>query len=111
MDSFSCRLSFFGCTLDVKLLFYTLRNILPEAILLLFTHFLSLCRVMQIVLCMYANFHCCNCEYGPVIGIFIQFKDRLPEAICCCLQNYTVSNVLLVMYNNIDCVYHLSLSL
>ena len=24
--------------------------------------------------------------------------DRLPEAICCCLQNYTVNDVLLIMY-------------
>ena len=41
--------------------------------------------------CIYANFHC---YYGPVIGIF---KDRLPEAICCCLQTYSVNVVLLVM--------------
>ena len=41
---------------------------------------------------MYADFHCYNCEYGPVIGIFI---DRLPEAMCCCLQIY---DVLLVVY-------------
>ena len=44
---------------------------------------------------MYANFHCYNCEYGPVIGIFI---DKLPEAMCCCLQTYTVNDALLVMY-------------
>ena len=44
---------------------------------------------------MYADFHCYNCEYGPVIGSFI---DRLPEAMCCCLQTYTVINALLVMY-------------
>ena len=35
--------------------------------------------------------------YGPVIGIFIYFKDRLPEAICCCLQTCSVNVVLLVM--------------
>ena len=29
--------------------------------LLLFTHLLCLCRVVGIVLCMYANFHCYNC--------------------------------------------------
>ena len=40
---------------------------------------------------MYADFHCYNCEYGPVIGIFI---DRLTEAMCCCLQTY---NALVVM--------------
>ena len=47
--------------------------------------------------CIYANFHCYNCYYGPVIGIFIHFKDRLPEAICCCLQTCSVTVVLLVM--------------
>ena len=62
----------------------------------LFSHFLFLCRVIGIVLCiMYADFHCYNCEYGPVIGIFI---DRLPEAMCCGLQTYTVNDGLLVMY-------------
>ena len=50
---------------------------------------------------MYANFHCYNCYYGPVIGIFIHFKERLPEAICCCLQTCNVDVVLLVMY----CMY------
>ena len=44
---------------------------------------------------MYADFHCYNCKYGPVIGIFI---DRLPEAMCCWLQTYTVNDALLVMY-------------
>ena len=34
---------------------------------------------------------------SPVIGIFIHFKDRLPEAICCCLQTCSVNVVLLVM--------------
>ena len=68
--------------------------ILPEGYLLLFTYLLSLYRVVGIVLCIYANFHC---YYGPVIGIFIYFKDRLPEAICCCLQTCSVNVVLLVM--------------
>ena len=58
---------------------------------MLFTYLLSLYRVVGIVLCIYANFHC---YYGPVIGIF---KDRLPEAICCCLQTCSVNVVLLVM--------------
>ena len=57
---------------------------------MLFTYLLSLYRVVEIVLCIYANFHC---YYGPVIGIF---KDRLPEAICC-LQTCSVNVVLLVM--------------
>ena len=47
---------------------------------------------------MYANFHC---EYGPVIGICIHFKERLPEANCCCLQTCNLDVVLLVMY----CMY------
>ena len=59
---------------------------------MLFSHFLFLCPVIGIV---YTDFHCYNCEYGPVIGIFI---DRLPEAMCCCLQTYSVNDALLVMY-------------
>ena len=43
--------------------------------LLLFTYLLFLYRVVEIVLCIYANFHC---YYGPVIGIYIYFKDSLP---------------------------------
>ena len=35
--------------------------------------------------------------YGPVIGIFIHSKDRLPEAICCCLQTCSINVVLLVV--------------
>ena len=61
---------------------------------MLFTYLLSLYCVVGIVLCIYANFHC---YCGPVIGIFIYFKDRLPEAICCCLQTCSVNVVLLVM--------------
>ena len=38
--------------------------------------------------------------YGSVI-IFIHFKERQPEAICCCLQTCNVDVVLLVMY----CMY------
>ena len=30
--------------------------------------------------------------------IWTSYLDRLPEAICCCLQTYTVNDVLLVMY-------------
>ena len=58
---------------------------------------------------------CCpNCVYvctpafiatiaiiGPVTGIFIHFKERLPEAICCCLQTCNVDVVFLVIY----CMY------
>ena len=65
--------------------------------LLLFTHLLCLCRVVGIVLWMYANFHCYNCQCGPVIRIFIHFKERLPEAICCCLQTCSVNVVLMIM--------------
>ena len=36
-----------------------------------------------------------------MIGIFIHFKERWPEAICCCLQTCYVDVVLLVMY----CMY------
>ena len=69
---------------------------------MLFTHLLCLCRVVGIVLCMYANFHCYTiANMGPVLGIF---KERLPEAICCCLQTCNVDVVLLVMY----CIYILA---
>ena len=57
---------------------------------MLFTYLLSLYRVVGIVLCIYANFHCFHCFHYP-------FKDRLPEAICCCLQTCSVNVVLLVM--------------
>ena len=30
--------------------------------------------------------------------IWISYLDILPEAICCCLQTYTVNDVFLVMY-------------
>ena len=43
---------------------------------------------------MYANVHCYN---WPVIGIFIHCKEKLPKAICCCLQ--TLNFVLLVIYS------------
>ena len=94
--SFTCLLFFFCCTLHISSEEY-----IAWGYLLLFTHLLCLCRVVGIVLCMYANFHCYNCYYGPVIGIFIHFKERLPEAICCCLQTCNVDVVLLVMY----CMY------
>ena len=32
-----------------------------------------------------------------VIGICIHLKERLPEAICCCLQTCSIDFVLLVM--------------
>ena len=50
---------------------------------------------------MLCSFHCYNCYYGPVIGICIHFKERLPEAICCCLQTCNVDVVFVVMY----CMY------
>ena len=74
--------------------YFTLRNILAASICLL-TYLLCLSRDVGI---MYANLHCYNCYYGPVIGIFIHFlKEILPEAICC-LQTCYVDVVLLVMY-------------
>ena len=68
---------------------------MPGAIYLLFTHLLCLCRVVGIVLCMYANFH------WLIWAGYRHFKERLPEAICCCLQTCNVDVVLLVMY----CMY------
>ena len=89
--SFTCLLSFFL----LHTAYYSEEYYIAWGYLLLFTHLLCLSRVVGIVLCMYANFHC---YYGPVIGIF---KERLPEAICCCLQTCNVDVVLLVMY----CMY------
>ena len=37
----------------------------------------------------------------PAFSIFIHFKERLPEAICCCLQTCNFDVVFLVMY----CMY------
>ena len=49
----------------------------------------SLCHVIGIVLCTYV------CQLSLLI--WISYLDRLPEAICCCLQTSTVSDVLLLM--------------
>ena len=49
----------------------------------------SLCHVIGIVLCTYV------CQLSLLI--WISYLDRLPEAICCCLQTSTVSDVLLMM--------------
>ena len=49
--------------------------------------------------CRYANFHCYNCYIRW--ASYRHFKERLPEAICCCLQTCNVDVVLLVMY----CMY------
>ena len=57
-------------------------------------YLLSLCHVVGIVLCKYANL--LQCIMGQLI--FIHSKERLPEAICCCLQTCYVDVVLLVMY-------------
>ena len=69
--------------------------------LLLFTHtlvvFMSCCRNCVMYVCQLSALQ----SYGPVIGICIQFKERLPEGICCCLQTCNVDVVLLVMY----CMY------
>ena len=93
--SFTCLLSFFGCTRPITFLFYSLRNILPEAICCCLATSYFYAALLDCVMYMYADFQCYNCKYGPVIGIFI---DRLPEAMCCCLQTYTVNDALLVMY-------------
>ena len=56
---------------------------------MLFTYFLSLYRVVGIVLSIYANFHS---YYGPVIGIFILKIDCPRQFVTC-----SVDVVLLVM--------------
>ena len=41
------------------------------------------------------NFHCYNCYYGPVIGIFV---DSLPKSMCYCLQTCNVDVALFVIH-------------
>ena len=40
----------------------------------------------------------CMPTFIATIAIWTSYLDRLPEAICCCLQTYAVNDVLLVMY-------------
>ena len=49
---------------------------------------------------MYANFHCSTKVHRSANRAIYRhfYLDRLPEAICCCLQTYTVYDVLLIMY-------------
>ena len=92
--SFTCLLSFFCCTLHISSEEY-----IAWGYLLLFTHLLCLCRVVGSVLCMYV----CQLSLLQLLiwAGYRQFKERLPEAICCCLQTCNVDVVLLVMY----CMY------
>ena len=78
---------FFCCTLHIKLWgIYCL-----GLFIVVYTHvvFMSCCRkcvmyVCQLSLLIWASYR--------------HFKERLPEAICCCLQTCNVDVVLLVMY-------------
>ena len=93
--SFTCLLSFFCCTLHISSEEY-----IAWGYLLLFTHLLCLCHVVGSVLCMYV----CMPTFIAKLLIWAgyrHFKERLPEAICCCLQTCNVDVVLLVMY----CLY------
>ena len=85
---------FFCCTLHISSEEY-----IAWGYLLLFTHLLCLCHVVGSVLCMYANFH--SLLQLLIWAGYRHFKERLPEAICCCLQTCNVDVVLLVMY----CMY------
>ena len=79
--SFTCLLSFFCCTLHISFEEY-----IAWGYLLLFTHLLCLyvCQLSLLQLLIWAGYR--------------HFKERLPEAICCCLQTCNVDVVLLVMY-------------
>ena len=57
---------------------------------------MSCCRKWVKYVCQLSLLQLLIC--GPVI---VHFKERLPEAICCCLQTCNVDVVLLVMY----CMY------
>ena len=94
--SFTCLLPFFRCTLHITFLFY--RFILPWAICCCF-----FVPCYSIVLCMHGNFHCYNLLIWALSLLrWASYRhfclDRLPEAIYCCLQTYTVYDVLLIMY-------------
>ena len=94
--TYNCLLSSFFCwTLHIK--FYALRNILPGAIYM----YCCLHTCVYVVL----SELCYVCSQLSVLqlliwAIFMHFKKRFPEAICCCLQTCNV-DVLLVMY----CMY------
>ena len=92
--SFTCLLSLFCCTLHISSEEY-----IAWGYLLLFTHLLCICHVVGSVLCMYV----CQLSLLQLLiwAGYRHFKERLPEAICCCLQACNVDVVLLVMY----CMY------
>ena len=87
---FTCLLHFIGCTLHLFILrgIYCLRVFVVVYILVVF---IPCCWNCVIYICELSLL-----QLLPVIGIFI-FKDRLLEAICCCLQTCSVNVVLLVM--------------
>ena len=72
---------------------YALSNILPGAIYCCL-HTCCVSVVLSELLCMYANFHCYNCQYGPVIRISKRDCLRL---FVCCLQTCSVNVVLMIM--------------
>ena len=80
---YTCLLTFFGCTLHITFLFYTLKNILPEAI--------CCCFFMGIVLCMYI--HVCQ---RSLLQVPVMWTDCL--RLCVVVYKLILLNVLLVMY-------------
>ena len=86
--------SFFGYTLH---LFYTLRNILPEAI----------CCCLHPCVYVVLLELCYICMATSIANIWATYRhfysDRLPEAICCCLQTCSVNVLLFVMCCSFHC--------
>ena len=79
--SFTCLLPFFGCTLH-NIILNSLKNILPQAI----------CWFLYAVLLKLS--YVCMPTLMLQLLIWASYNlDRLPEAICCCLQL-----ILLLMY-------------
>ena len=86
--SFTCLLFFAAhCIL-------ALRNILPGVVYTLVV-FMSCCRKCVMYVCQLSLLQLL------IWAGYRHFKERLPEAICCCLQTCNVDVVLLVMY----CMY------
>ena len=87
--SFTCLLSFFCCTLHISSEEYCLGLFIVVYTLVVF---MSCCRKCVMYVCQLSLLQLL------IWAGYRHFKERLPEAICCCLQTCNVDVVLLVMY-------------
>ena len=90
--SFTCLLSFFAahCILNFMLWWIYCLGLF----IVVYTHvvFMSCCRKCVMYVCQLSLLQLL------IWAGYRHFKERLPEAICCCLQTCNVDVVLLVMY-------------